>query len=289
MISPHFGMFAKKYALLMMETKIQHHNPSLDRLSVIAATILIAYTIARLVNIPPKVFEIQLPGLFISIQINIQTIVAFLVAGITASGTDRLIKDHPQLGDKSTLSHWLLPAMTALAIGIPFYQIPLSIFWWIGFVIGGSLLIIVMIAEYFVVDPNDVYYAPASIILTAISFAIFMVFTASLRFSDTRLLFLLPAVSFTAGLVSLRTLNLRLSGKWPFSSAFVVMLIIGQLTAAIHYWPISPVGFALILLGVSYALTSFFENLYQGESIRKASLDPLFVLVLILVAAIWVW
>lgn len=272
-----------------METKAKKNIPNIERLSLIAATILIAYTTARLVNLTSKTIDLQLPGLLISVSFNIQTIVAFLVAAITASGADRLVRDHPSLKQKRSLQHWLLPALTALVIGIPFYQIPLSIYWWIGFIVGGALLITVLVAEYFVVDPNDNYYAPASITLTAVSFAIFMVLVASLRFSHARLLFILPVTSLGAGLVSLRALNLRLNGKWYFSASLIVMLLIGQLTAAIHYWSISPIGFSLVLLGAAYALTSFIGNLSEGESIGQALLDPVVVLTLIWVAALWIW
>jgi hypothetical protein len=272
-----------------MEMKAQKNIPNIERLSLITATILIAYTTARLVAIPSKTFQVQLPGLFISGTINLRIIVAFLVAAITATGANQLVSDHPSLNRKRPLQHWLLPALTALVIGIPFYQIPLSLYWWIGFFVGGTLLITVLVAEYFVVDPNDIYYAPASITLTAVSFAIFMVLVASLKFSHARLLFTLPIASLGAGLVSLRALNLRLNGRWYFSASLIVMLVIGQITAAIHYWSISPIGFSLFLLGAAYALTSFIGNLSEKETVGQALLDPLVVLVLIWVAALWVW
>ena len=72
--------------------------PNLDKLSILAATILLAYALARLIKLPSQQINLQLPGFFFQIVINTQTFTALLVAGLTATGIDWLLHEHPRLG-----------------------------------------------------------------------------------------------------------------------------------------------------------------------------------------------
>jgi hypothetical protein len=261
--------------------------PDAERLSTMAATILLAYALARYIDLPARSFAMQLPGFYLSFEISVQNVVAVLVAGLTASGANWLIQDHPALGKRSSVPHWILPALTALTISLPLSQLPQSPIWWIGFALGGVLLILVLIAEYIVVDPNDLRYQPAAAGLIAVSFALYLILATALSYSGIRLFLLFPALSIAGGLVSLRTLSLRLQGKWAYTYAGITALITGQMAAALHYWPISPVAFGLALLGPAYALTNFFGNLDEGEPVRQALIEPMVIFILVLLMAIW--
>jgi len=262
--------------------------PDTGRLSMLAATIMLAYTLARFVDLPERELAVQLPGLYLSVLINEQTVVALVVAGLMATGADWLVRGHPAYRGHSTLEHWLLPALTAWVIGLPLFQLPNNPLWWIGFILGGLLLVLVLIAEYIVVDPDDLRYPPAAAGLTAISFALYLVLAAALRFSELRLVMLLPALALAGGLVGLRALHLRLRGRWAYLPAGMVALVTAQLAAALHYWPLSPVSFGLALLGPAYALTTLLGNLAEGEPVRQAVVEPVTVLFLVWGAAFWV-
>jgi hypothetical protein len=262
--------------------------PHFERLSVLAATLFLAYALTQFVDIPGWELELQLPGILLAVNFNIRTVVAFLAAGLAASGTDWLLRDHPALKDKSTLQHCLLPALTALVIGFPLYQIPFGGVWWIIFTLGGLLLTLVLIAEYIVVDPEDVRYTLAAVGLTAVSFALFLMLVIVLRSAGTRLFLVLPAVGLAAGLVSLRTLNLRLHGQWKYVECLVVAFVVLQAAAGLHYWPLSPIAFGLAVLGPAYALTSLIGGLAEEEPFPRVFYEPLAVLILVWGAALWV-
>jgi hypothetical protein len=253
--------------------------PSPDRLSVLAATILLAYASIRLVDLPPSVFNYQLPGFFLSVEISAATLITLLAAGLMATGADLLLRDHPLLKGKFTLQHWLLPAMTAWIIGVPLYRLPLSPQWLAGFAIGGALLMLVLIAEYISVDPQDRRYPLASAGLTAASFALFLMLAIAMRSIGLRLFFILPTLTFASALVILRTLHLRLRGRWLFLETAALALIIAQLAAAFHYLPLSPIAYGLAILGPAYALTSLIASISEGISLRQAVLEPSLALV----------
>lgn len=261
--------------------------PNLDRMSVLAATILLAYALSRFVTLPTHDLGLQLPGIYLSIQFNVNTVIGILVAALTATGADWLLRDHPNLGTNKSLQHCILPALTAWVIAVSLLRLPFGLEWVIGFTLSGSLLILVLVAEYVAVDPDDLRHPLATAFLTAVSFALYLILAIALRSAGVRLFHILPAITLAGALVSLRTLNLRLQGRWLFGPAFVLAVIIAQLTAALHYWPLSPIAFGLALLGPAYAITGLTVNLAGGEPFRQAIIEPLVVLTFIWGLAIW--
>jgi hypothetical protein len=170
---------------------------------------------------------------------------------------------------------------------VPLYQLPLGFEWLASVVIGGIMLILVLIAEYITVDPNDARHAIATAGLTAVSFALYLILAITLRSGGLRLFLLMPALTIAGGLVCLRTLHLRLRGNWAIWPAVALALIIAQLTAALHYWPISPIAFGLAVLGPAYALSSLIANLIEGEGLRQALTEPVLVLGVMWGTALW--
>lgn len=257
-------------------------------MSLLTAVILLAYALARYIDLPAREISLQLPGIFLSISINIRTGVTLLSALITASGADWLFRSHPEIGQTPTYEHWLLPALTAWVIGIPLFQIPIGLTWWFGFFFAGVMLVSVLIAEYITIDLDDIRYSVAASGLTALSFGLFLTLVISLRFSGYRLFLVLPAVTIAAWLVCLRTHFIRNHRSTALLYASIVAIITSQLTAAMHYLPISPISYGLLLLSPTYAFTSFFENILDGDPIRQAAMEPSIVFAIILGFVLWI-
>lgn len=262
--------------------------PSADRLSFLSAAILLAYAASRFVDIPVQEFGIQLPGFYLAIKIDIYTLVTLLVAGLTASGADLLLRDHPKMEGKPTFEHWLLPALTAWAIGFPLIHFEIGLGWMIGFILGGVLLMLVLIAEYIAVDPDDDRYPIASAALIAVSYALFLILMIALQSAGLRLFLILPALLLAATLVSLRTLHLRVTEYWLFMPTLVIIVILAGLISALHYWPLSPITYGLLVLGPAYSLASLIAALAEGRSLKKALFEPGLVLIAVWGTAVWV-
>lgn len=262
--------------------------PDADRLSILSAVILLAYAASRFVDLPPREYDLQLPGLYLAVELNIYTIVALMVAGLTATGADLLLRNHPALGDKRTVEHWLLPALTAWTLGIPLNQLPVGPQWLISFAVGGGLLMLVLVAEYIAVDPEDERYPLASATLTAVSYALFLLLTITLQSAGFRLFLILPALLIAAGLVSLRTLHLRLNGRWLYLPTIVIVVILAGIISALHYWPLSPITYGLLILGPAYSLTSLIGALFEGQPLNRAIVEPAVVLLAVWGTAIWI-
>ena len=260
-------------------------NPNLDRLSILIAIILLAYASARFINLPAREYTLQLPGLLLSLRVNVNTLVAVLVASITAAGADWLVRDHPALRTERTIQHWFLPSLTAMVLGFPLSTLPLGLPWWGVYSIGGISIVLVLVAEYIIIDPDDIRQPAAVAGLTALSFALFFILSYSLRAIQARLLFTFPALFITSYLVSIRTLHLRHFGRWEISRSLIVALIVGQVGAALHYFPLSAMSYGLILFGLVYATTSLIDNLLQEIPFPQSLVEPGLILLIVLLLA----
>ncbi len=256
----------------------ERYLPDPNRVGVLAAAVLLTYALTKVVNVPGLTLAIQLPGFYLSYPLTLGTAMTVMAAGLTASGMDWLLRSHPALRERSTVEHWLLPSLTAFIIGVLLDSLPAGPTWWAALAIGGALLVSVFLAEYVAVDPGAPMYALAAAGLIALSYTLFLLFVIALQIADARLFLSLPAVSLAAGLVSLRTLHLRLGGRWDFPWAIGIGIVITQMAAGLHYWPLTPLQSGLILLGPLYGLTALAYSLSQDLPLRSAFAEPAIIL-----------
>jgi hypothetical protein len=254
--------------------------PDPGRLGVLTSAALLAFALTRLLPASGVDLRFTIGEFFLVYSLNLTSVLTLLAAGLTATGMDWLLRGHPALGGKRTVEHWLLPTLTAFVIGVPLGLLPNGVAWWVAFAIGGVLLVVVFLTEYVAVDPAAPSYPVATVLLTALSFAIYLILATALDAAGLRLVVLLPAVTAVSGLVSLRALHLRLQGRWEFLWAAGIALVSTQLAAALHYWPLSPIQFGLGMFGPLYALTSLAGSLDEHTPLRRALTEPLFALVL---------
>lgn len=256
----------------------QRYLPDADRVGVLTSSVLLAFALTRLVQDPGINLQVQLPGFFLQIPLNLSTAMSILTAGLTATGMDWLLHGHPALHGRATYQWWLLPTLTTFVIGVPLATLPTGVAWWVGFAVAGVFLFFVFIAEYIVVDPGAPYYAAAMAVLTAISYTLFFILAVVLRSIGARLYILLPALFFAALLASLRILHLRLSGHWEYAWSAGIAFVCIQIASGLHYWPLSPIQFGLMLIGCLYGLTSLAVNLGEAQPARRAVLEPAIIL-----------
>ena len=252
----------------------QSYLPDADRFGVLITSVLLTYALTRLVQTPRLTLTVSLPGFYFAYPVTLSTAMTLLAAGLTATGMEWLIRSHPSLGSKHTVEHLLLPTLTTFIIGAPLALLPSGVAWWAGFGISASLLAAVFLAEYVSVDPTAPYYAFARAGLTALSYALFLILVTALRFSVVRMFLLVPAVFITAGLISLRILHLDGTDRWDFPWAIGIGLICAQISAGLHYWPLSPMQFGLALTGPLYALSVLSLSLAENIPLRRAMVGP---------------
>ena len=248
--------------------------PPSNQVSILAATILLSYALTHLTSGPGVTLTIQLPGFYFAYALTMGIAMTLMAGGLTATGMDWLLRGHPAMRGRRTIEHWMLPTLTSVIIGIVLDILPRGSGWWIGFVIGALILMAVIVAEYITVDPGAPLYAFASAGLTALSYALFLLFSISLRLGAARLFLVVPAIFIAGTLVALRTLHLRLSGRWEYPWALSIGLVCAQVAAGLHYWPLSSLQFGMAVLGPLYALTALAVGLSEDLPVRSAMTEP---------------
>ncbi len=252
----------------------QKYLPDSNRVGVLTSTVLLAFALTRLIRSPEFNLEVQLPGFFFMIPLNLSNAMTFLTAGLTATGMDWLLRGHPALNGRRTFQWWILPTLTTFVIGVPLSILPDGAAWWIGFAVGGIFIFFVFLAEYIVVDADSPYYAASMAGLISISYTLFFILAVALRYSGARLYLLLPGLFIAASLASLRILHLRFSGRWEYAWSLGIAFVCIQIAAGLHYWPLSPIQFGLMLVGPLYGLTNLAVNLGEDQPARRAALEP---------------
>jgi hypothetical protein len=250
------------------------HLPEVSRLSVVAACIMLAYALIPFVRVPQNQFSFQLLGIRLDFELSYATLVSFLVAAMAAAGVDWMVRAHPHLGDQRTFVHWFTPALTAWALSVPLGTLELGLGWWAVFAFGSLLLVMVLIAEYIAVDTFDIRYALASIGLTAVTLALYLILAIAVRAAGLRLYVVLLTLVPTVGFLSLRTLHLRLGGKWYIEWAIGISLAIAQVVVGLHYWPLTPLEYGLFVTGAAYGLTSLAGAIEERQIGRALWLEP---------------
>lgn len=257
----------------LMSTNRQLPDP--NRLSVLTAAVLLALALTRFIRTPALSLNMQVLGDFsLPVSLNLNTLMTILAAGMTATGMDWLLRTHPALGGKRSLEHIFLPTMTVFIIGALLSALSTGMAWWLGFGASAVLMVLVFQAEFVAVDDADAYYPAATSGLMVLAFALYLILAAAMHYAGARLFWIVPALFLCAGLISLRSLHLRLHGRWEVGWAAGIALICTQLAAALHYWPISPLRYGLLLLGPLYGLTMLASSLREGIPLRQAWIEP---------------
>ncbi|MEX2160443.1 MAG: hypothetical protein WD751_00870 [Anaerolineales bacterium] len=244
--------------------------PERQRLSAVMAVILLAYAATRFVQLPGQALAFDIAGISLPLPLNLNTITAILIAGLTATGADWLLQSYAGAADRSRYRHWFLPAMTAWVLSLLLGSLAFDLQWWLGLGLCALFLLAVLLAEYASSAPQNRYYALSTQALAVLTYCLFLILAITVRAVALRLYLALPAVAlgvFTAG----SRLQLLTPGqRWQPLHAIGVTFICMQLAAAFHYLPLSALGYGLGLLGLLYALNRYTVALNTGEPIRPA-------------------
>lgn len=267
--------------------KENENFPNIDHLSVVTATILLAYALTAFIRFPTRSLDLQLPGFLLTFNINFMTIISVVVGILAAAGSEWLISSHPGIGSGRRFHHWLIPAFTALVISVPLNSLQVSASWWAVLSLGGLLLTAVMIAEYISVDPEDLRFPIARMSLSAMSYALFLVLLIAVRGSGLRLYVVLLAILPAAAVVTAKTLHLRLGG-WNLAWTAGISLFITQLATGLFYLPLRPIQFGLVLTGITYALINLASGIEEKRPANLIWIEPTILIVIFFALAIFI-
>jgi len=266
------------------------HLPKPGRLSTIIAGILICYSFLPFMQVPARIISFSIIGILVSLQLNFYNLISLITAVMAAAGMDWILFDHPHRKDKNLFPHLILPALTAGVIGFPLGLLKPGAAWWIILGLGSLLIVLVLLSEYISIESTDIRYPLALMVLSGTSYSLLLILSIALRSAGIRLYLLLLLLPAIYAFFSMRILNFRLGGhgRWRFQWSAVITLVVTQILIALYYWPLSPVRFGLLLLGAAYAMIGVAASLEENPDPRNVYLEPLIVMAVLWILAIFI-
>lgn len=238
--------------------------PDIDRLSTLAALVLLIFGLARIIELPSLQYELGVFNILIPISINTRNIMLVLAALLSVVGADWLVQSHPQApSGRRAIERWILPGLTALGIGSLLIRLSQGEAVWLGLLFTTLLLLAVFFAEYLTVDPTDPRRNLASAGLELLAYLLIFGTAFSFRVVDLRLVFLVPTATVASGAVAWRLFRLHFPDRRSLAHAAVAGWGFCQLAIGLHYWPMQPVRGSLFLLLFFYLEISFFNNVLE--------------------------
>ena len=265
--------------------------PEINRLSIVAAAIMLAFALTQLVSFPERLFSFLIFGVDFEFLLDFQTVIQILTVILAATGMDWLIHSHPDHGNYqgrwAYIRHWILPVLTTLVIGIALNSFSGGASWWVIFGLGSFFLIAVLIAEYNVVSTDEIQHPLATVGLISLSFGLFLLLAIAVSSANLRLYIRLPILALGLLMVTSRALYLRL-GKRLIIWAAIISLVVSEAAVGLHYLPISPIQYGIWLVGLTYGITAVTVAIHEAREKSSLWLEPLgMLIVVVLVSIFW--
>jgi len=229
-------------------------RPDRDRLSALIALVVLTYGLIRVISLPSVTAEFTALGLVVKLEFGTRVVMLSLASAVAAAGCDWLVRSHPHAAVRGwRVEHWIIPGLAAFGAGAILTRLPQGPGLWVGLPVAAGLLVGVVAAEFIVIDEDDPRRESASLGLTVLAYLLLLgtFFTGAAL--GVRLVFTAPLVLVVSSAAVWRVLRMTDAAQRIGPYAIGIGLATAQLAVALHYWPLNPLRYALILGLAAYA------------------------------------
>jgi hypothetical protein len=248
-----------------------------DRASVVATLVVLGLILDTFLQLPTWTRDLTVLGSPLTVNISQTVLMAALLVGITCTGTDVIVRSHPTarwIEARYSFVTWTLPALTVLLATVLLPQAPTLVYRMAGFVLTGLILILIISAEYYTVDPTNRHYLAARLSLNVWAYFLALVTFVLIYSAKARSLVSATGVTVVSTLLALEFL--RSAGRdfgRTILYALIAGLITGEIIWAMNYWRIQGLTGGLILLLGFYVATGLANQQLQGRLTRRVLVE----------------
>ncbi len=258
------------------------------KLGSLAASLVLVSQAVRLFPIASQTWTVSLFGLVLTLPVGAGGLVALFIVLFALSGMDWLLQDHPLYREiRHRWVYAVMPTLTAWTLEMALLYTPPTALWWVALLSGALLLVAILVAEYVSADPGAPGYWLAQIGLTTLGFLLFFLLSLYAYASHWRLLWVMPLLTVTAGLITLRLFLLYSFGRFCVLETLIITLLTSQALMVLYHANLSALGYALTLTGWMYILHMVLRNLREGTPLAEALREPLFVMFILGSVLLW--
>ncbi len=241
--------------------------------------VLLGLALASLNVRPAGELDFTVLGSPLTVSLSGATLIAVLLVALTCAGAELMVRSHPWLREAPlayTAIFWPLPAIVTLAAAMlvpTLYGRPI---WLAGLGLAFLGLSIVLLGQYLGIDPGARFYDRARLMITLIAYGSAFFLYAAVAAARVRSLVSATAILAVSILLAL-TLLRGAADEWrrAWIYALACGVVVGELTWALNYWPIGPIGVAALLLLAFYLSTGLAQQALQGQVTRRLLLEYL--------------
>jgi hypothetical protein len=273
-----------------------------DRASVLIWVVLMGLAAQRFLALPERSFTAILLGSPITLNITDSALLGVLLAGLVASGTEAVLRAHPNsqrsrargrralsssglsvldggLGWVNSVNreHWVFWGLPIALTVVAVLLLPLTpsvVYWVIGLITMGLALGFSLTGLYYTVDPFQPGYRRARLGLNALTYAAALVLFLVVYRTRVRSIVSATEVMLVSGLLALELL--RGSGRPTVLVALyagITGLVLGQATWALNYWRLDSLTGGLVLMIGFYNVVGLAQHGLQGRIRRRVLLE----------------
>ena len=259
-----------------MNGQLQHIDQ--DRLSVVAAAMLLALALSRLLETPVRpLLRVTVFGSPLGFDVSATGVMSLIILGLAITGVTSLLQSHP-LATTGQLDrrfmYWIVPGLLGIAMAGWLNRIENGTVWAAALLSCAALLPFALLVEYGAFnrrqpggEPGLRWSQMALVHLTAV-----ILFTL-IYSARERSLLSGSAVLLVAVLLSTRLFWIHTNLSRAVTYGAVAGLILGQMTWVLNYWRLSGLQGGLLLLLLFYVVVGLIQQFLQGQFGQRIVLE----------------
>lgn len=241
----------------------------LNRFSIVLAFLALGFALVFLLPNGTNAGELDILG--IRFDLSFYNFIPLLLGLLAVVGAVWVFSTHPVwhnevLSFLRLLPHLMLPFISTIILAIVLSQSARSAIWWVVFIIGYTIVTLLLRAEYVLIEDTGVDSLGYSILVIIFSFGLFLLLSIALKNSNVRMIVQFLLLFFSSLFLSYRLLSFQEGTKDKLMMALLASWIVTQLAVSLHYIFIPPIQYGLLLTGLLYSLSS---GLSQFKSEKK--------------------
>jgi len=240
--------------------------PVNERLSLVISFILIGLALYFIIDLPTRLFTVELFGRPITIVASQRVLMVVLLGGLAFTGSGLVIRSHPDQRTSYTVPFWVNATLIVVLGTLTLARLGNPLAWAIGLLVTGALLWSTILAEYYVIEGQGTFFSLGQLWSQWVSYALLLAYALLIYEAQLALIFNVVSIFSLAWLLGLSIFKLypptnNYSGRF----SFIIALGMGQITVVLHYWRLNAVGAGLLIFLTFYLLSGIVISYWQDK------------------------